>query len=287
MFRPLIWDFDGSVLEISSHEIRVPLRDWQECIRFGCRKRQLTLLEGQLPFPAERECVFLGSGDYHHLALPLLRKAAERSNGFDVVVCDNHPDNMRYAFGVHCGSWVYHASKIPSVGHIHVVGITSDDITAKHCWENHLSPLMNGRVTYWSVDKKANWLNWLGAKKAHRDFPAPDELVEALIAHLAGARGLYLSLDKDVLGKSVVETNWDQGCFDFGHIERLLAACAGRLVGMDVTGEISSYRYRGWLKRMLAKWDSLEEPGPAKLKSMQEKQRDINKNIMDVLANFL
>lgn len=281
--RPFIWDFDDSVLEISGDEIRHPLQGWQERIRFGCTKAELARLEERVNFPENGECVFLGSGDYHHLSLLLLKKAAEKSGEIDVVVCDNHPDNMRYAFGVHCGSWVFHASRIPGVRRIHVVGIASDDITAGHCWENYLSPLRTGRVAYWSVGKNAKWLNWLGAKTAHRDFARPDALVDSLIDCLGDARNIYLSLDKDVFGRNVVETNWDQGCFEFGHFRRILSACRDRLAGMDVTGEVSAYRYRGLLKRLLAKRDGLAAPDPGKLEAMQEKQRDINRRILELL----
>ena len=236
-------------------------------------------------FPEDHGCVFLGSGDYHHLSLPFLRKAAKKGRKFDAVVCDNHPDNMRYPFGIHCGSWVYHASKLPEIEHIHVIGITSDDITAKHCWENYLSPLRSGKVTYWSVGKNAGWLNLVGAQKAHFDFGDPDALLKAFTAYMANRRYIYLSLDKDVLAKDVVETNWDQGCFAFEHIETLLAACGDRLIGVDVTGEISSYRFRGLFKRALAKWDGLEEPDFSRLGKWREKHREINRKIMGLLEH--
>lgn len=281
--RPLILDFDGSVLKFSNDEVRIPLQGWQERIRFGCSKRWFSRFEEQLDFPEKYDCVFLGSGDYHHLSLMLLKRMAERNGKFDVIVCDNHPDNMRYPFGIHCGSWVYHASKLPLVERIHVVGITSDDITVKHCWENYLSPLKSGKVTYWSVGKNANWLNLIGAKRAHMNFDSPDALVKSLTVHTTKMRNIYLSIDKDVFGKDVVETNWDQGCFEFGHIEKLLSACGDKLIGVDVTGEISSYQFRGRFKRILAKWDGLEEPEPLKLKNWQKKQRDINGKIIDLL----
>lgn len=279
----LILDFDDSVLKFSSHEIRIPLHGWQEHIRFGCFKSRLARLAEQLKFPEKHDCAFLGSGDYHHLSLPLLKRTAERNRKFAVIVCDNHPDNMRYPFGIHCGSWVYHASKLPQIERIHIVGITSDDITAKHCWDNYLSPLTNGKVIYWGVGKRAGWLDLIGAKRAHLDFETPDELMQALTAQVRNMRNIYLSIDKDVFGKDVVETNWDQGRFAFEHVENLLVACRDRLIGMDVTGEISSYRFRGWFKRALTKWDGLEEPDPLKLMEWQEKHRAVNERILKLL----
>ena len=279
----LILDFDASVLKFSDDEIRIPLHDRQEHFRFGCSKSSLSGLEEQVGLPAEHGCVFLGSGDYHHLSLLLLKKIARKYKKFDVVVCDNHPDNMRYPFGIHCGSWIFHASGIPEIGRIHVVGITSDDITVKHCLENCLSPLRNGRVTYWSVGRKAHWLALAGAKKAHRDFDAPGALLDAFAACVADSRHIYLSLDKDVFAKDVAETNWDQGCFAFEHFETLLAACGDRLVGMDVTGEISAYRFRGLFKRALAWWDGIKQPERSRLGEWQEKHRLMNGKIVQLL----
>ena len=278
-----ILDFDESVLIFSDDEIRISLHGWQEHIRFGCTKKCFSHFEESLKFPEKYDCVFLGSGDYHHLSLLLLKRMAKKNKKFDVIVCDNHPDNMRYPFGIHCGSWIYHASMLPEVEHIHVLGITSSDITNKHCLENYLSPLINRKVTYWSVGKNARWLNLIGAKRAHLDFDTPDALVEAFIAYMINKRHIYLSIDKDVFGKDVVETNWDQGCFTFVHVENLLSSCRERLIGMDVTGEISSYQFQGLFKRALIKWEGLEEPQGMKLKEWQEKHRKVNRMLWKLL----
>lgn len=280
---PLILDFDDSVLKFSRDETRISLHSWQEHIRLGCTKRQLASLEKQLKFLEVHDCVFLGSGDYHHMSLPFLKIAAKKTRKFDVIVCDNHPDNMRYPFGIHCSSWIYHASKLPQIECIHVIGITSDNITAKSCWENYWMPLMRGKVMYWSVSKKAHWLNLIGAGKAHRSFDTPDALIGELTAYIANTRHIYLSIDKDVLGTEVVETNWDQGCFAFEHIEELITVCRDRLIGVDVTGEISSYRFRGWFKRILNKLDDVEETNLSNLIELQKKHREVNEKIVELL----
>ena len=143
---PVILDFDGSVLPVAEGERRIPLGSWQEAIRFGCTRRAFSALEAHLEgvLPVDCGCAFMGSGDFHHVTLIPLRRLCRRlpPASLDVVVFDNHPDNMRYPFGIHCGSWVSHAALLPSVRRVHVIGITSGDIGLAHAWENRLTPFL-------------------------------------------------------------------------------------------------------------------------------------------------
>ena len=285
---PLILDFDGSVLPLADDEIRIPLHDEQETMRFGCTRKQFRDFETRLALPDSHGCAFLGSGDYHHLSLLLLKRLAATHEKLSVIVCDNHPDNMRYPFGIHCGSWVSHASRLPFVSHVYVIGITSDDITAKRGWENYLSPLISGKLSYWSIGKSADWLNLLGAKKAHRRFDSADALTAAFCKRVRNMEeAVYLSIDKDVFSPDIVKTNWDQGCFGLKHILDLIAACRGKLAGADVTGEVSAYAYRGWFKKMLAGREGLASPDPARIKEWQERHRDFNRKLLALFGRVL
>ena len=108
--RPVVLDLDGSVGSLPD-EHRVALTDWQERLRFGCSMRVLeqfgSELEGRLPPASAHGTVLFGSGDFHHLT-PLLiaRQLRVRTGPIEVIVLDNHPDNMRFPMGIHCGSWV-------------------------------------------------------------------------------------------------------------------------------------------------------------------------------------
>ena len=145
---PLVLDFDNSIEKLAYDEIRFPLQEWQESLRFGCSWSEWQRFERALTLPEKFGCVFMGSGDYHHISLIFLQKLAARGETFELIVLDNHPDNMRYPFGLHCGSWVYQASKLPCISHIHVLGITSSDIGWLHAWENYLTPLLSKKLTY-------------------------------------------------------------------------------------------------------------------------------------------
>lgn len=295
---PLVLDFDNSVLPVAETETRLRLRSWQEAIRFGTtafgyrrlQKRLLRLM------PRQYGCVFTGSGDFHHISLLLLQRliAARQleRDSCDLLVCDNHPDNMRYLFGLHCGSWVRRAAELEAVRRIHVIGITSEDISARCAWENYLGPFLRRKLSYWSIGVHADWLRFLGRGQHSRHFASPDELLDAFLPELASARSIYLSIDKDVLSPRVVWTNWDQGCFEIRHLERIIAACADKLCGADVCGDVSLYNYKSAFKRFLSRLDG-QEPGnapsrlsgegglrnPDVLREAQQAQQALNKRL--------
>lgn len=281
---PLILDFDHAVLPLTEHELRLPLSNWQERIRFGCTLHDFYALEHHLSLPAEYGCVFMGSGDFHHVSALLLRHRAATKQPFEIVVCDNHPDNMLYPFGIHCGSWVSYASRLPYVSHIHVIGITSDDITLRHAWENNWGALRQGKVSYWSIGKTARWLNWIGARQAHFNFSSADTLIDSFLKRLAQTERVYLSIDKDVFAPDVVQTNWDQGCFAFQHLEAVITACRHKLAGVDVTGEVSAFQYNSLFKRVLTRMDGLTLPDPEKLQKWQKMQQSFNHSLLQLLA---
>ncbi|MGE5385713.1 MAG: hypothetical protein ACM3SV_07485 [Betaproteobacteria bacterium] len=258
----VILDFDRSVGAIPD-AVRIPLREWQETIRYGCSLRQLKALGRTLDanFPTRHGTVLFGSGDYHHLSYLLLSRLAGRGP-FQLVVFDNHPDNMRFPFGIHCGSWVYWASRLPFVSHVHVVGITSSDVSGAHWWENHLRALSARRLTYWCMDVDTRWARRLGMATSFQVAANPDELLERFAARMRQKpEPTYISIDKDVLSAEVVQTNWDQGRLLGKHLHDGLGLFAGRLVGSDINGEVSAYQYRTWWKRRLSAADG-QAPEP-------------------------
>ena len=290
---PLVLDFDGSVGALPG-ELRLGLAHWQEAIRFGCTRHQLGRLGAELdpllPTPGSHGAVFTGSGDFHHLSAWLIERClrhASPKQALRVVVLDNHPDNMRYPFGVHCGSWVRQVAALPGVAQVHVVGITSADIALGHAWENHLGPLRAGKLVYWSIGVDAGWARWLGLGQAFRSFDDADALVDAVCAMLrADVQPGYLSIDKDVLSPAVVRTNWDQGVLTEAHLLRVIDALQGQFVGSDVTGDVSAYRYRSAWKRWLSRADA-QDTGAidgARLAAWQAGQHALNLRLLGTIG---
>lgn len=287
---PVVLDTDGAVGAFDG-ELRIALRHRQEALRFGCSAGQLDRLARELAplLPAVRRTgtAFIGSGDFHHLSAPLILRCARTLQArtgqrLRVVVLDNHPDNMRFPFGVHCGSWVKQVAMDEAVSHVHVAGITSADIGVAHCWENRLQPLRAGKLSYWSCGVDTGWARWLGlddAFHAHRDGA---ELVAALTAHLvARPEPTYLSIDKDVLSTAVVQTNWDQGVLTLEQAGAVIDVLTGCIEGSDITGEISSHRYATLWKRLLSGLDGQDiDLNVAAIDGRQSRQHQVNRALL-------
>lgn len=285
MPAPLVLDFDRSVGVLPDAHV-IDLVEWQEAIRFGCSLRRFREVTAAIAarLPVRYGTVFLGSGDYHHLSWPLIERRVAREP-FEVIVFDNHPDNMRFPFGVHCGSWVRKVALLPQVAHVHVLGISSGDVSSAHAWENYLAPLARGKLSYWTVGVDTRWAARLGLAKAFNAFDTNAALLERFFEERRGSTvPVYLSIDKDVLDPSVARTNWDQGrLLDtelFSAIDRL----QGRLIGSDITGDISAYRYRAWWKRKLSALDEQPEIDAAELAAWQAQQHALNLRLLERLA---
>lgn len=278
---PVVLDFDRSVGDLSG-ACTIDLADWQEAIRFGCSMRRMDALARKLDaeLPRDYGTVFMGSGDFHHLSWPLIRRLRDAGN-FQVVVFDNHPDNMRFPFGIHCGSWVRRVAALPFVSHVHVLGITSNDVGFAHAWENYLTPLRNGKLTNWCMDVDTRWASRLGLGQAFRVFASPDELIERFLAELGPSPPpTYLTIDKDALSPDVARTNWDQGRLLETHLNAVIDALAGRFVGSDINGEVSAYEYKTRWKRWLSHADGQTPVPENELAAWQEQQRALNRRLL-------
>ncbi|HYA37997.1 MAG TPA: arginase family protein [Candidatus Methylomirabilis sp.] len=285
MSQALILNFDDSVKPLPGGQI-IPLTDRQEDIRFGCRKKVLDGLGREIAtaLDARPPVVFLGSGDYHHVSYLLIERLRALDTRIQVVVFDNHPDNMRYPFGIHCGSWVWHVSRLPFVARVHMLGITSTDVGGGRLWENHFAPLYSGKVVYWCVRRNLRAMRFLGIRHA-RSFPSIAAMLEEFSAALASApEPVYLSIDKDVLAREVVQTNWDQGVMRLEELAAAIRMLQGRIIASDITGEVSSYRYRSRFKRFLSGLDRQPDIPEQTLNDWQTQHRQVNRQLLSLLS---
>ena len=202
-----------------------------------------------------------------------------------MVVLDNHPDNMRFPWGVHCGSWVRRVARLPQVAHVHVIGITSGDLGAAHAWEHNLGSVWSGKVTYWSTGVDTRWSRWLGLGPRFRSFPDRATLVEAARQELAATpMDTYFSIDKDAFSADEVRTNWDQGVLLRADLKTLAQALHGQVVGSDVTGDVSVWHYRTAWKRWLSAADGQDTAHQDKeLPQWQARQNAFNWQIVELL----
>lgn len=281
---PIVLDLDGSVGALP-YRLVLPLREYEESIRFGCSNGRLRRLGAILDasLPREHGTVFLGSGDFHHLTWPLVARV-KGNQAFQVVVLDNHPDNMRFPFGVHCGSWVRRVALMPRVSHVHVIGITSQDIGRGHAWENYLGPLKAGKLTYWSNGVDTGWAGKLGLSAAFQSFPSSDAMVDAFVARQTRAgQPVYLSIDKDAYAPDVAMTNWDQGTLSEAGGAAIIGSLRGRIIASDITGDISRYTYTTWWKRRLSAMDEQPDIDPLRLRGWQDQQHGLNLRLLKAI----
>lgn len=286
MSEPAILDFDNSLQPLPGCR-RIPLQDWQERIRYGCSLRDLTALEDtlnqhNLGLP---DVAFLGSGDFHHVSFLLIRRM-EAKRPIQVVIFDNHPDNMRYPWGIHCGSWVHHVCRLPFVSRVTVIGIASNDIRWNHLLENYLLPLYAGKLYYLCLAPISRLAHLLGLSTM-RDFRVGEEsLPQKIVSYLRdGDRDpIYLSIDKDVLSSQAVQTNWDQGILTEEELIRSVECLKPYVIAADITGDISFYSYRKRWKKLLSKLDGQSLTPPAHLDQLQEKHHQINEKLLKVLS---
>jgi hypothetical protein len=285
MTPTVVLDIDHSVGPLPQRLV-IPLEHWQESLRFGCSLRTLRRFRQVLQetMPSDHGTVMLGSGDLHHLSWPLIERV-KSDRPFQVVVLDNHPDNMRYPFGVHCGSWVRRVARMPQVSHVHVVGIRSSDIGGAHAWENYLTPLRQGRLSYWSAGVDVTWAHRVGLDHAFHSFDDLSSMVRAFCAlQQKEPRPTYLSIDKDVFDQQIARTNWDQGEMTLGQALSIIDSLGGGLVGSDITGDISAYRYRTWWKRRLTAIDSQPIVNEQDLACWQAQQHALNGQLLGAIS---
>lgn len=279
MPKALILDFDGSILLPETAE-RLDLRSYEERVRYYARFGDIEKLKSDIEDVVPRyRTFFCGSGDFHHISYLLLQLLPYQN--LHVVVLDNHPDNMYFPAAIHCGSWVYHASKLPNVSNITVVGITSGDMRGLSLLQNRFSALRSGKVKYYClcpVSKTASMLSNNGIK--HID-PSVNSAVRILEDIVDEGRPVYLSVDKDVLAQDEIVTTWDQGLMKQSELLKCIRALSKNIIGADIVGDLSICNYRSLLKRFVRRLDGEETSGVTK--EEQLRHADLNIKLLSML----
>ena len=155
------------------------------------------------PNPEER-VRWIDSGDYHYVSKIL---ATRERVPFTLVLVDNHPDDQAPAFGgvLSCGSWVKELRESCPM--------------LEEAWT--LGPDHRIRNASGTVDRALE--------------AGIDDLLEAV----EGKR-VYLSIDKDVLGREWSRTDWSQGIYSPAQLKGWLDGLLKQdIVAVDVCGELS------------------------------------------------
>ena len=249
----LILDFDGSNHANTEVE-RIDLRSFEESVRYYATDNTMKKLEY---FVAEkirgRKVFFIGSGDFHHISYLLIKNSTYKN--LHVVVFDNHPDNMIFPLSIHCGSWVYWASKLPNVSKVSVIGITSEDVSGINILQNHYSVMRSGKVNYYCFRRLPKFFLKLSLGHARDIRENKNDLISFFRGEFNSNEPVYLSIDKDVLSSDVVLSNWDQGLMSENDLLESIKFFLPNIVSADICGDISLYNFSGLLKRIFYKID--------------------------------
>jgi hypothetical protein len=241
----------------------LPFRDWGPRLRLACSFGAYRRFERELAGALGSFCdtgpcaTFVGSGDFHHVSLALLRRQPARCN---LLVLDKHPDWMCGVPLLHCGTWLRHAARLPQVGRVFHVGGELDFDNA-YRWLAPWPELRSGKIVVLPALRRFRGYRWGGVPhdclRQRPDQPVRRSWVEDWLGpfreELASCP-LYVSLDKDVLCADEAVVNWDSGWLTTPEVvevlDAFLAASAG-LAGLDMVGDWSPVRARGPLRRAL------------------------------------
>ena len=162
---------------------------------------------------------WIDSGDYHHATALWMSKL---SAPFDLLLLDNHPDMQEPAFGgiLSCGGWVRESlNRYPMLRNVLIAGI--DPSLKEEC------DGFGDRV-----------------KVLDRDCLSENGIKKVQEALSGSSLPLYLSIDKDVLGKEYARTDWSQGNMSLGFLLELLEMVfsSRKVIGADICGEIPSHK---------------------------------------------
>jgi arginase family enzyme len=299
--RPAVLQLDGALAGQADLRARIAAagghmldaRDLGPALRLWSRPPALDALAERVrdqlqPGPA---LVFAGSGDFHHVSPLLITRAVEASGeAVTVIHFDNHPDWVKFANGLHCGSWVGRAARLPGVERLITVGVCSRDIDRPASKGADLGLAKAGRIELYAYRNPAGGdVVSIG----DRTWPTIEAMGEGpftdyLAARIA-TRAIYVTIDKDVLRPDDAVTNWDQGRTSLAFLEAMIRRLAAgrRLVGADVVGDWSPAVYGGgplaWaLKQGEALLDQpWRRPGAAQARATNER---VNLALLDLFA---
>ncbi len=127
---------------------------------------------------------FIDNGNYHYVSALYLSRVKEP---FSLVVLDHHPDMQRPMFDIlSCGGWICHVLDTNEyVRDVHVIGADEKLIS-------ELLPEDRERVKFYRVEEVF--------KEGESSLVLPETQFP-----------VYLSIDKDVISRDELVTNWDQG----------------------------------------------------------------------------
>lgn len=216
-----------------------------EGVRGYCDQHSAACLREQLASVSAEGIHFLGSGNYHCMSLFFLEKI---SIPFSLVVLDHHTDMQPSMFGdlLSCGSWILNALETLScLKEVLIIGVGTESLHGtKQTTLNH-GDFFDIQETELLLQCHYHGNRRDGRERTSsviilKENPAHDVdncIKESLQNYIHYP--VFLSIDKDVLSKAELETDWDQGSMTG---KELSNTCTNlflhsQLLGIDICGE--------------------------------------------------
>lgn len=160
---------------------------------------------------------FIDSGNYHYVTKLWTDKI---KMPFSLIVFDHHTDMQQASLfdTLSCGSWLKATlEENPYLKKVLLVGVKEELIEG-------IEETLRGRVICLGEHRVNDRQAW-----------------RALEAN-CGEEPVYISIDKDVLRKSDVVTNWDQGSLSLAGLKERLACLMEheQVIGVDICGEAAA-----------------------------------------------
>lgn len=157
---------------------------------------------------------FIDAGNYHYVTKFWTEKIREY---FTLVVFDHHTDMQKPLFGdiLSCGSWILDVIREnPFLKKVILIGIKEEQ-------SQKIPEECRGKVRFVSEEEIETHSFWKQCDQIKEEYP------------------LYISVDKDVLSKNVVQTDWDQGCMKLTELKNILHILflKQHIIGVDICGE--------------------------------------------------
>lgn len=181
-----------------------------------CSQEARKTIEDKIKYLSPEGIHFIDSGNFHYVSEFWVEKIKQ---DFVLVVFDHHSDMVKPMFSdiLSCGSWILNSLENNRyLKKVILIGIDEKQVA--------LIPKQQDKVLYLKDDDLENLDVW---KK-----------IDDLLHHYP----LYISIDKDVLSKRVVETDWDQGSMQLIEFKILLAYLFknSHTIGIDICGECAN-----------------------------------------------
>ncbi|MBI3410544.1 MAG: hypothetical protein HY040_19570 [Planctomycetes bacterium] len=264
-----ILDLDGSIplqnaLTHRYKPVLHNLRHWGPRLRIGCSFRRFHGFTRSVNKRLRDDDVhdsaltFCGSGDFHHASLALVSRIRQP---FNLLVIDNHPDWMRGVPFMHCGTWLYHAARLPMVQQVFHVGGDVDFDNAFR-WLAPWRLIQDGKINVFPSVRTFNRGKWRHVihepVRPNYWTRSPERRLENILQPFEEDLKrwpLYISLDKDAMVRQDAVVNWDSGHLELPEVLELLRVfcrkAKQRLVGMDVIGDWSPVQSQGLFRKLL------------------------------------